>query len=155
MQTQLNCERLSSAESPVSLELRWSVTTDADSDTPDAPVLLLQLVSSTGSERYLALGIKAEEDDVGDIGGDVVVGWINSRTGKGGVDDYFLAAADGASGETCQDGAESCPDTGKVFHVRSSIDALIHALRQHLITHRAAARTWSCLTRCRATTTRC
>ena len=42
----------------------------------------------------------------------MAVGWINSRTGKGGLDDYFLAG-EGAHGLKCDDGAESCPDTSK------------------------------------------
>ena len=43
------------------------------------------------------------------VAGDVLVGWISSKSGKGGVDDYFLA------GDIikCDDGAESCPDRTK------------------------------------------
>ena len=41
--------------------------------------------------------------------GDVVVGWISGNTGKGGLDDYFLAG----KSIPCDDGAESCPDKSK------------------------------------------
>ena len=43
------------------------------------------------------------------VAGDVLVGWISDKSGKGGVDDYFLA------GDIikCSDGAESCPDRSK------------------------------------------
>jgi hypothetical protein len=43
------------------------------------------------------------------VSGDVVVGWVNARTGKGEIDDYFLAG----NQLKCDDGAESCPDTTK------------------------------------------
>lgn len=43
------------------------------------------------------------------VAGDVVVGWVNSKSGKGEVDDYFLAG----DNMKCDDGAESCPDTTK------------------------------------------
>ncbi len=38
-----------------------------------------------------------------------MVGWINSKSGKGGIDDYFL----GGKRVQCDDGAESCPDRTK------------------------------------------
>ena len=41
--------------------------------------------------------------------GDVVVGWISANSGKGGLDDYFLAGKK----IPCDDGAESCPDKSK------------------------------------------
>ena len=50
------------------------------------------------------------------VAGDVTVGWINTKTGKGFVDDYFLAHNSNArSGNVikCTDGAESCPDESK------------------------------------------
>ena len=50
------------------------------------------------------------------VAGDVTVGWINARTGKGSVDDYFLAHSSNTNyGKTikCSDGAESCPDESK------------------------------------------
>ena len=50
------------------------------------------------------------------VAGDVTVGWINARTGKGSVDDYFLAhSANSKYGQSikCSDGAESCPDESK------------------------------------------
>ena len=50
------------------------------------------------------------------VAGDVTVGWINARTGKGSVDDYFLAHSSTVNrGNTikCSDGAESCPDESK------------------------------------------
>ena len=62
-----------------------------------------------GSDMYMAFGVK--ENNPGNNAaaqGDVVVGWINSQTGRGGLDDYFLSGA-----HTCSDGAESCPDTSK------------------------------------------
>ena len=43
------------------------------------------------------------------MSGDVVVGWVNARTGKGEIDDYFLAG----NNLKCDDGAESCPDISK------------------------------------------
>ena len=43
------------------------------------------------------------------VAGDVVVGWVNARTGKGEIDDYFLAGDQ----LKCDDGAESCPDISK------------------------------------------
>ena len=49
-----------------------------------------------------------------DVQGDVIVGWVNSRTGKGGVDDYFLAG----SKIKCDDGAESCPDKNKPVSIK-------------------------------------
>ena len=92
----LNCETL---DENLGLELRWTVS-GAD--------VILQLVSHTGSDRYLALGIRDPQESKG-IAGDVVVGWISSKTGKGGVDDYFLAG----KRIRCEDGAESCPDKSK------------------------------------------
>ena len=62
-----------------------------------------------GSDMYMAFGVK--ENNPGNNAaaqGDVVVGWFNSQTGRGGLDDYFLSGA-----HTCSDGAESCPDTSK------------------------------------------
>ena len=50
------------------------------------------------------------------MAGDVTVGWISARTGKGSVDDYFLAhpsASKHAMNIKCNDGAESCPDESK------------------------------------------
>ena len=44
------------------------------------------------------------------------MGWINARTGKGSVDDYFLAHSSNTKfSQTikCSDGAESCPDESK------------------------------------------
>jgi len=70
---------------------------------------LLQLVSSTGDDRYLAVGIRGDENDEESVAGDVIVGWINSKSGRGGVDDYFLASENIG----CDDGAESCPDKSK------------------------------------------
>ena len=92
----LNCETL---DEQLGLELRWTVS---------GPDVILQLVSHTGSDRYLALGIRDPLERKG-IAGDVVVGWISSKTGKGGVDDYFLAG----NRIRCEDGAESCPDKSK------------------------------------------
>ena len=57
---------------------------------------------------YMAFGVKSVPSAGLVAKGDVVVGWINTKTGKGGVDDYFLSGVD-----TCSDGAESCPDTSK------------------------------------------
>ena len=57
------------------------------------------------------------------VAGDVTVGWINARTGKGSVDDYFLAHSSNTKyGKTlkCSDGAESCPDESKP--VKSGLD---------------------------------
>ena len=39
------------------------------------------------------------------------MGWINDDTGKGSVDDYFLANPE--AGNKCNDDAESCPDQSK------------------------------------------
>ena len=50
------------------------------------------------------------------MAGDVTVGWINARTGKGSVDDYFLAHSSNtkfSQAIKCSDGAESCPDESK------------------------------------------
>ena len=80
--------------------------------------MIYQLVSATGEDRYLALGVRNGDPDSevtsGKIAGDVTVGWINSKTGKGAVDDYFLASE---SGHTCSDGAESCPDSNVEVNV--------------------------------------
>ena len=57
---------------------------------------------------YMAFGVKEKVPDDSPAQGDVVVGWINSKTGRGGLDDYFLSGA-----HACSDGAESCPDTSK------------------------------------------
>ena len=57
---------------------------------------------------YMAFGVKDVVEPDAPAHGDVVVGWINTQTGKGGLDDYFLSGA-----HTCSDGAESCPDTTK------------------------------------------
>ena len=108
-EAELNCERLSDPRSPVNLELRWSITTDDN----DEEVIIMQLVSTSGSDRYIALGIRLNDDEKSleksKIAGDVIVGWINSKSGKGGVGDYFLAKEN--NGEfACSDGAESCPD---------------------------------------------
>ena len=72
---------------------------------------LSSLVS--GSDMYMAFGVKDVQASSSGGGsapaqGDVVVGWINTQTGQGGLDDYFLSGA-----QTCSDGAESCPDTTK------------------------------------------
>ena len=41
---------------------------------------------------YRALGVKGGGGGAGSAAaGDVVVGWINSGTGRGGLDDYFLS----------------------------------------------------------------
>ena len=61
-----------------------------------------------GSDMYMAFGVKEAEDSRSPAQGDVVVGWINAGTGRGGLDDYFLSGS-----HTCSDGAESCPDTSK------------------------------------------
>ena len=61
-----------------------------------------------GSDMYMAFGVKDLLEPGAPAQGDVVVGWINTKTGKGGLDDYFLSGA-----HTCSDGAESCPDTTK------------------------------------------
>ena len=63
---------------------------------------------SPGSEMYMAFGVKEKNQGNTPAQGDVVVGWINSQTGRGGLDDYFLSGT-----HTCSDGAESCPDTSK------------------------------------------
>ncbi len=95
----MNCETL---DSGLGLELRWSLS---DSDMS----ILLQLVANTGPDRYLAIGIRADEEDTGGVGGDVTVGWIKAKSAKGGIDDYFLASAS----ISCEDGAESCPDVSR------------------------------------------
>ena len=74
----LNCETL---DERLGLELRWTISGED---------IILQLVSNTGNDRYLALGIRDPTESKG-IAGDVVVGWISTKTGKGGIDDYFLA----------------------------------------------------------------
>ena len=99
--SELNCETL---DASLGLQLRWSLTDESSAD----PAVLLQLVANTGSDRYLAIGIRSEEGSRG-IAGDVIVGWIKARSGKGGVDDYFLAS----DHERCPDDAESCPDTSQ------------------------------------------
>ena len=96
LQPSLNCEEL---DAELGLELRWTFSEDK---------IILQLVSSTGNDRYLALGIRDPTEAKG-IAGDVVVGWISTSTGKGGLDDYFLAGKH----IPCDDGAESCPDKSK------------------------------------------
>ena len=113
LQSKLNCETL---HPDLGLELRWSLTEDNQ-------VIILQLVSRTGSDRYLAFGIREQDDQELDmagvprmIGGDVVVGWINAKSGKGGLDDYFLAG----DGHECEDGAESCPDSSKQVNKMST-----------------------------------
>ena len=67
-----------------------------------------QSLSSSGSEMYMAFGVKEKSGGRSPAAGDVVVGWINSQTGRGGLDDYFLSGS-----HTCSDGAESCPDSSK------------------------------------------
>ena len=106
-ETELNCERLSVPQSQVDLELRWSITTDEKGED----VIIMQLVSSSNSDRYIALGIRLSDQEnleSSKAAGDVIVGWINSKSGKGGIGDYFLAKENGEF--TCSDGAESCPD---------------------------------------------
>ena len=68
-------------------------------------VLLMTLVRTSYMEGPL---IRSEEGFRG-IAGDVIVGWIKARSGKGGVDDYFLAS----DHQRCPDDAESCPDTSQ------------------------------------------
>ena len=58
------------------------------------------------------------------------MGWINGRTGKGSVDDYFLAHPSkhkyGAIIK-CSDGAESCPDESKpVMNAPVKLKSLIY-----------------------------
>ena len=98
LQTTLNCELLNH---DFGLELRWTLSDDD---------IILQLVANTGSDRYLALGIR-EISGLKAVSGDVLVGWISSKSGKGGIDDYFLAG----DAIQCDDGAESCPDRSKVI----------------------------------------
>ena len=98
LQTTLNCELLNHE---LGLELRWTLSDDD---------IILQLVANTGSDRYLALGIR-EISGLKAVSGDVLVGWISSKSGKGGIDDYFLAG----DAIQCDDGAESCPDRSKVL----------------------------------------
>ena len=50
-QSELNCETL---DASLGLQLRWSLTDETSAD----PAVLLQLVANTGSDRYLALGIR-------------------------------------------------------------------------------------------------
>ena len=77
-------------------------------------------MSKTGGDRYLAFGVKEDPDYGSDlIAGDVVVGWINAKTGKGGLDDYFLAGV-----QQCEDDAESCPDSGMEVKKLSEQDGL-------------------------------
>ena len=96
LQPSLNCEEL---DGNLGLELRWTMSQND---------IILQLVSNTGNDRYLALGIRDPTESKG-IAGDVVVGWISANSGKGGLDDYFLAGKK----IPCDDGAESCPDKSK------------------------------------------
>lgn len=96
-ESKLNCEVLSA---PLGLQLRWSLAGDS---------IILQIVGNMGSDMYMAFGVKAgQKEEGGSAAGDVIVGWINSATGQGGLDDYFLSGT-----STCSDGAESCPDTTK------------------------------------------
>ena len=57
------------------------------------------------------------------VSGDVVVGWVNARTGKGEIDDYFLAG----NQLKCDDGAESCPDISKPVNPNKSSIGLVPA----------------------------
>ena len=50
--SELNCETL---DSSLGLQLRWSLTDETSAD----PAILLQLVANTGSDRYLAIGIRS------------------------------------------------------------------------------------------------
>ena len=86
--------------------MRWTLSDDD---------IILQLVANTGSDRYLALGIR-EISGLKAVSGDVIVGWISSKSGKGGIDDYFLAG----DAIQCDDGAESCPDRSKVFFFKKA-----------------------------------
>jgi len=95
-ESKLNCEVLSSS---IGLEVRWSVAQEN---------IILQIVGNLGSDMYMAFGVKDLTKPGAPAQGDVVVGWINTQTGKGGLDDYFLSGA-----HACSDGAESCPDTTK------------------------------------------
>lgn len=95
-ESKLNCEVLSTS---LGLQLRWSVAQEN---------IILQIVGNLGSDMYMAFGVKDLLEPGAPAQGDVVVGWINTQTGKGGLDDYFLSGA-----HTCSDGAESCPDTTK------------------------------------------
>ena len=65
-------------------------------------------IPTAGSDMYMAFGVKEETGSSSPAQGDVVVGWINAGTGRGGLDDYFLSGS-----HSCEDGAESCPDTSK------------------------------------------
>ena len=95
LQTTLNCELLNHE---LGLELRWTLSDDD---------IILQLVANTGSDRYLALGIR-EISGLKAVSGDVLVGWISSKSGKGGIDDYFLAG----DAIQCDDGAENKVEFG-------------------------------------------
>ena len=109
-QTQLNCEKLSYPGSPIDLELRWSITTSKSDDR----VIIIQMVSTSGKDRYVALGLRVAPEELHHrrIAGDVIVGWINSNSGRGGISDYFLAGDHkvNSGAFVCSDGAESCPD---------------------------------------------
>ena len=112
MQTTLNCELLNH---DLGLELRWTLSDDD---------IILQLVANTGSDRYLALGIR-EISGLKAVSGDVLVGWISSKSGKGGIDDYFLAG----DAIQCDDGAESCPDRSKVIYILKEFYFFAHSLK--------------------------
>ena len=69
---------------------------------------MLQFVAKINSDVICECYLRSEEGSRG-IAGDVIVGWIKARSGKGSVDDYFLAS----DHERCPDDAESCPDTSQ------------------------------------------
>ena len=42
-------------------------------------------IPTVGSDMYMAFGVKEETDSLSPAQGDVVVGWINAGTGRGGA----------------------------------------------------------------------
>ena len=64
LQSTLNCELL---DSSFGLELRWTLTAPSDGGESDQQQsdIILQLVSRTASDRYLAFGVRNPETDSG------------------------------------------------------------------------------------------
>ena len=92
-----------------------------------------------GSDMYMAFGVKDLTQPGAPAQGDVVVGWINTQTGKGGLDDYFLSGA-----HTCSDGAESCPDTTKPVISLFPAGSQRQRKYDYLYNFRVVRRTWRC-----------
>lgn len=109
-QTKLNCEVL---WDDLALEVRWAVAGES---------IVMQLVGRIADGQYMSFGASGSLTRSVMVGGDVVVAWLDQKTGRGVAEDYYLTAK-----AQCQGGQGSCPDT-KITGSRNNVRLLNAAL---------------------------